>query len=158
MLKIQILFIGIQLILECHSLATYHDPHFVDDRSVIVQLFEWKWEDIAKECEEFLGPNGYGGVQTSPVNENAVLDPPPWDKNIHRPWYERYQPVSYKLITRSGDEAQFKDMVHRCNKVGVRIYVDIVINHMTGSGLKGITKLIFFSKILKLHLIVQYFH
>jgi alpha-amylase len=143
MFKINILLIITNLILECQSLATYHDPHFAEDRSVIVQLFEWKWTDIAKECEEFLGPYGYGGVQTSPVNENAVLDPPPWDKNIHRPWYERYQPVSYKLITRSGNEMQFKDMVKRCNKVGVRVYVDIVINHMTGAGLKGIFKISF---------------
>ncbi len=28
-------------------------------------------------------------------------------------------------------------MVSRCNKVGVKIYVDAVINHMTGNKLKG---------------------
>lgn len=48
----------------------------------------------------------------------------------NRPWYERYQPISYNIITRSGNESEFKDMVKRCNKVGVRIYVDAVINHM----------------------------
>lgn len=101
----------------------YSDPHFVGDRKVIVQLFEWKFSDVAAECERFLGPNGYAGVQVSPVNENAALE--------NRPWYERYQPVSYKIETRSGDEHQFADMVHRCNKVGVRVYVDIVLNHMT---------------------------
>lgn len=47
-----------------------------------------------------------------------------------RPWYERYQPLSYKLITRSGNEKEFADMVRRCNAVGVRIYVDAIINHM----------------------------
>lgn len=31
----------------------------------------------------------------------------------------------------------FSDMVRRCNKVGVRIYVDAVINHMTGNSVKG---------------------
>jgi alpha-amylase len=44
--------------------------------------------------------------------------------------FERYQPVSYNLTTRSGTEAEFFDMVIRCNAVGVRIYVDAVINHM----------------------------
>lgn len=34
-------------------------------RSVIVHLFEWKWSDVANECEVFLGPNGFGGVQVS---------------------------------------------------------------------------------------------
>lgn len=51
----------------------------------------------------------------------------------NRPWWERYQPVSYKLITRSGNEQDFADMVHRCNVVGVRIYVDIIINHMAAN-------------------------
>ena len=99
------------------------DPHFVDDRSVIVEMLEWKFSEVAKECEEFLGPYGYGGVQVSPVHECAVL--------VNRPWWERYQPVSYKIDGRSGNEQQFADMVSRCNKVGVRIFVDIVLNHMT---------------------------
>jgi alpha-amylase len=47
-------------------------------------------------------------------------------------WSERYQPVSYSLArSRSGDSAQFVDMVSRCGAVGVGIYVDAVINHMT---------------------------
>lgn len=38
------------------------------------------------------------------------------------------------MTTRSGNEAQFRSMVKRCNKVGVRIYVDAVLNHMVGAG------------------------
>ncbi len=34
-----------------------------EDRSVIVHLFCWKWNDIADECERFLGPKGFCGVQ-----------------------------------------------------------------------------------------------
>lgn len=36
------------------------------------------------------------------------------------PWWVRYQPVSYKLNSRSGTEEEFKKMVEDCNKVGVR--------------------------------------
>uniref|UniRef100_A0A336MI31 alpha-amylase n=1 Tax=Culicoides sonorensis TaxID=179676 RepID=A0A336MI31_CULSO len=97
-------------------------PHFYEDRSVLVSLLDWKFNDIANECENFLGPNGYGGVQISPVTENAILE--------GRPWYERYQPVSYNIITRSGNEKQFKDMVQRCNDAKVRVYVELVLNHM----------------------------
>jgi alpha-amylase len=107
------------------------DPHFVGNRTVMVHLFEWRWNDIADECERFLGPYGYAGVQVSPPNENIILNSPP------RPWYERYQPVSYKLETRSGNEQEFQSMVRRCNNVGVRIYVDAVINHMTGPAGRG---------------------
>ncbi|ODM96629.1 Alpha-amylase 2B [Orchesella cincta] len=110
---------------------TQWDANLVPGRTTMVHLFEWRWEDIALECERYLGPQAFGGVQVSPPNENAVVT------NPFRPWYERYQPVSYKLETRSGNEAQFADMVRRCNAVGVRIYVDTVINHMTGNSVYG---------------------
>lgn len=40
----------------------YHDPH-CEGKQVIVHLFNWKWTDIALECERFLGPKGFCGVQ-----------------------------------------------------------------------------------------------
>uniref|UniRef100_A0AAV2JSI7 Alpha-amylase n=1 Tax=Knipowitschia caucasica TaxID=637954 RepID=A0AAV2JSI7_KNICA len=105
-----------------------HNPHLKHGRTSIVHLFEWRWADIAEECERFLGPNGFGGVQISPPNDHIVLDTP-W-----RAWYQRYQPIGYDLCSRSGNEAELRDMITRCNNVGVNIYVDVVINHMCGSG------------------------
>ena len=32
-------------------------------KQVMVHLFEWKWTDIAAECERYLGPNQFCGVQ-----------------------------------------------------------------------------------------------
>ncbi|XP_070389696.1 alpha-amylase-like [Dermacentor albipictus] len=101
----------------------------VPGRSVIVHLFEWRFDDIAEECERFLGPRGYGAVQTSPVNEHGIV----LGETVKRPWFERYQSVSYKIGNRSGNETQFRDMVRRCDGAGVRVYVDVVINHMTGT-------------------------
>ena len=49
------------------------DPNYVPGRNTMVHLFEWKWDDIARECEEFLAPKGYAGVQVSPVNEHALI-------------------------------------------------------------------------------------
>uniref|UniRef100_A0A3Q1GBF0 alpha-amylase n=1 Tax=Acanthochromis polyacanthus TaxID=80966 RepID=A0A3Q1GBF0_9TELE len=105
-----------------------HNPHFKYERTTIVQLFEWRWADIAAECERFLGPKGFGGVQISPPSEHIVLNDP-W-----RPWWQRYQPIGHKLCSRSGSENELKDMISRCHKVGVNIYVDAVINHMSGAG------------------------
>lgn len=52
------------IILISHGLVqSQHDPHFYPNRTTIVHLFEWKFDDIARECENFLGPNGYGAVQ-----------------------------------------------------------------------------------------------
>nr|XP_021403183.1 pancreatic alpha-amylase [Lonchura striata domestica] len=105
-----------------------YNPNTYPKRTSIVHLFEWRWQDIAQECERYLAPNGFGGVQVSPPNENIVIT------NPNRPWWERYQPISYKICTRSGNEQEFRDMVTRCNNVGVRIYVDAVVNHMCGAG------------------------
>ena len=101
-------------------------PVHAAPRTVFIHLFEWRWDDIAKECETFLGPKGFAAVQISPPNEHRVVAP------VY-PWWQRYQPVSYRLVSRSGDRAQFEDMVRRCNDAGVQVYVDVVINHMTGS-------------------------
>ncbi|KAI4459920.1 alpha-amylase [Holotrichia oblita] len=105
-----------------------YDTNMWGDRNTMVHLFEWKWNDIGDECERFLQYKGYGGVQVSPVNENAIVT-----SGTYRPWWERYQPTSYNLVTRSGNEQEFSNMVRRCNNVGVRIYVDVVFNHMTGN-------------------------
>ncbi|MCL4141012.1 UNVERIFIED_CONTAM: hypothetical protein GTU68_028959, partial [Idotea baltica] len=110
-----------------------------DNKQVIVHLFEWRWDDIALECERFLSQNGFCGVQISPPNENAIIT-----SDYPRPWWERYQPVSYLLDTRSGTEAELIDMVQRCNAVGVRIFADAVVNHMAaidrdGEGTSGST-------------------
>ena len=102
---------------------------------VVVHLFEWRWTDIAVECENVLGPAGFKAVQISPPQEHSIT--PSYD------WSERYQPVSYSVArSRSGTGAEFADMVTRCRNAGVDIVADAVINHMTnfpspGTGSNG---------------------
>nr|MBA3533884.1 alpha amylase C-terminal domain-containing protein [Ardenticatenales bacterium] len=95
-------------------------------RTVFVHLFEWKWTDIAQECETYLGPKGFAAIQVSPPNEHLIA------ASSSYPWWQRYQPVSYQITSRSGTRAEFANMVSRCKAVGVDIYVDAVINHMAG--------------------------
>jgi alpha-amylase len=98
---------------------------------VFVHLFEWKWRDIASECEVNLGPAGVAAVQVAPPQEHSIT--PSFD------WSERYQPVSYSIArSRSGTGAEFAEMVQRCRAAGVAIYVDAVINHMTNSPSPGV--------------------
>lgn len=100
---------------------------------VFVQLFEWSWPDVGAECERSLGPAGYRAALVSPPQEHAVI--------AGRPWWERYQAVSYSIDrSRSGTRAEFMAMVARCRAAGVDLYVDAVINHMTagaGTGSNG---------------------
>ena len=96
-------------------------------KDTIAVLFSYPWNTIAEQCETVLGPAGYGYVQTSPPQEHVVnVD---GGKN---PWWIYYQPVSYKLESRMGTEAEFQSMIDRCNAAGVGVIVDAVINHMSG--------------------------
>lgn len=61
------LFIVLLQLVALASVWTQKEPHFLDNRSTMVHLFEWTWPEIARECEEFLGPQGYGGVQVCKV-------------------------------------------------------------------------------------------
>src|SRR5688500_10044150 len=111
---------------------TYRPSGHAARGAVFVHLFEWKWTDIARECETVLGPAGFEAVQVSPPQEHSV-EPPNY------PWSQRYQPVSYSIDrSRSGTRAEFVDMVNRCRAAGVGIYVDAVINHMTNFPSPGV--------------------
>lgn len=42
-------------------------------KAVIVQMFEWTWDSIASECTNFLGPAGYGYVQSASHLANLMI-------------------------------------------------------------------------------------
>ena len=102
----------------------------LNDSDVTANLWEWNWPSVAKACTGQLGPAGYGAVQVAPPQESVNLPTSP--SGVH-PWWEVYQPVSYKLDSRLGSRQQFADMVTACHTAGVRVYVDAVINHTAGS-------------------------
>lgn len=117
-------FLTLLAIVAINFLASVPQAQTAPPIAPFVHLFEWKWNDVAQECETFLAPNGYGAVQVSPPNEHAVV------AEANYPWWQRYQPVSYAIKSRSGDRAEFAAMVARCHRVGVKVYADAVINHM----------------------------
>lgn len=118
-MKLLLLFLA----LAAHASPEYR-PFGKGSRTVMVQLFEWPWDSVAEECERVLGPGGFAAVQVSPPTEHLSI--------ASHPWWERYQPVSHRLESRSGTEQQFAQMVKRCRKAGVDVYADVVMNHMTG--------------------------
>ncbi|MFT7560485.1 MAG: alpha-amylase [Flavobacteriales bacterium] len=112
------------------ALGTAFQAQAASTPTTFVHLFEWNWNDVAQECEDFLGPKGYAAVQVSPPNEHIQGGQ----------WWTRYQPVSYQIESRGGNRDQFANMVNRCKAVGVDIYVDAVLNHMAagaGTGTAG---------------------
>jgi len=116
---------GCVFLLNQHALAV--DWKSGVPRTAYVDLFEWNWSSVARECVTELGPKGYAAVQVSPPQEHIT----------GTEWWTRYQPVSYKIFSRGGDRKQFATMVQACKAVGVDVYVDLVINHMAG-GASGV--------------------
>jgi alpha-amylase len=96
-----------------------------------VQMFEWSWNDLATECTQFLGPQGYGGIQISPPGASRTTST----------WWGVYQPVNYvNLTSKMGTQAQLQNMIDTCHAAGVRVYADVVVNQMAGdsSGASGL--------------------
>ncbi|XP_049543618.1 alpha-amylase A-like [Anopheles darlingi] len=118
---VQLLAAGLFALFGSVAFAQF-DPHFKPGHQTIVQLFEWRYQHIEHECRSYLGPHGFGGVQLSPVNEVRDSRPPTWTN--------RYEPISYKLSGRSGSETALQSMITACNEAGVRVYVEVVFNHM----------------------------
>ncbi|CAK9025307.1 unnamed protein product [Durusdinium trenchii] len=102
------------------ELCEYQESLKTSRSPVFVKLWEWNYVDIAKECEEYLGPNGFDAVQVSPVTEH-ILGPE---------WWTKYQPVSFSLSSRSGSAEDFRTMVRDCRAAGVEVIVDLIINHI----------------------------
>ncbi|KAI8903128.1 glycoside hydrolase superfamily [Gorgonomyces haynaldii] len=105
----------------------------INDKAVGVQLFQWPFRDIARECTEFLGPNGYSFVQTSPVQ--AHVDDPKDGQKL--PWYIMYQPVGYNIGNRLGTEEDFRYMVDTCRNASVDVVVDVVLNHNSYANIRS---------------------
>jgi alpha-amylase len=101
-------------------------PAPLNPPNTYVQLFKWRWKDIATECTTFLGPNGFGAVQISPPQESIATNA----------WWNMYQPVNYEnLVGDMGAVADLQAMIAACHSAGVRIYADVVLNHAAaGSG------------------------
>ena len=86
-----------------------------------VQMFEWNWNDLATECTQFLGPQGFGAIQISPPQASKVTST----------WWGVYQPVNYvNLTSKFGTPAQLQSMIGACHAAGVRVYADVVVNQM----------------------------
>ena len=79
---------------------------------VMVHMFQWKFNDIANECENVLGPKGFGSIQITPPAEH-----------VNKPdvWWSVYQPINLaNFNSYGGSEAELRSMITRCNKAGVK--------------------------------------
>ena len=125
----RILAASVVAAMSCASLITVPNVAQAEETSssgkkdVQVIAFQQTWNTIAKECANTYGPEGVAYVEVSPPQESIQ----------GTQWWTSYQPVSYKLDSKLGTEAEFKNMVQQCATAGVGIIADVVLNQTTGS-------------------------
>ncbi|BES96577.1 alpha-amylase [Nesidiocoris tenuis] len=88
----------------------------------LVQLFEWRFDDIARECRGLSRQEWLHGSSGSHRSQNVLCLVVDHDETV--------PPFSYKIISRSGVSIHSK-ACDRCSKVGVGIIVDVLLNHMS---------------------------
>ncbi len=87
---------------------------------VVLHAFDWPYSRVAEQADE-IANLGY----------RAVLVVPPLKSGEDCAWYFRYQPQDYRVISHCrGDTETFKAMVVALHEKNVRVYADIVLNHM----------------------------
>ena len=88
---------------------------------VILHAFDWHYGDIADRAAE-IAALGYG----------AVLIPPPlYSDPGGTEWWQRYQPKDYRILrSYLGRKAELVAALAALQAQGVRVYADIVFNHM----------------------------
>lgn len=90
--------------------------------AAIYQAFEEKFVDIEAKLDK-LKALGFTYIQVSPPQ-----------KSLSRPeWWARYQPLDHTVIEGPlGDETELQTMIVAAHKVGLKVLVDTILNHMAG--------------------------
>ena len=92
----------------------------------ILHAWDWKFTDVTKNIKD-IAEAGYSIVQVSPCQ---VCE----DLTTNNEWWKLYQPYDYKFGNALGSEDEFKEMCDTAEEYGVSIVVDVVANHMAGTG------------------------
>lgn len=88
---------------------------------VILHCFNWKYTEIAQEAQA-IAAQGYGAV---------LLPPPLYSDEKGMEWWQRYQPKDYRVIRSAlGNKNDLQEAIAALHDKGVKVYVDIVFNHM----------------------------
>lgn len=108
-----------------------------DDGSVsmsygaILHAWSWSFNTITENLQN-IKDAGYTSIQTSPINECKVGEDGGMELYGNGKWYYHYQPVDYKIGNyQLGTEDEFKTMCQKAKELGLKIIVDVPLNHVS---------------------------
>lgn len=89
---------------------------------VILHAFEWSYSGLAAAAHD-IKQAGYAAVLVAPPMKS--------ERSASCDWYKRYQPQDFRVIDGcNGNKEDFVKMVAALGKQHVRVYADVVLNHM----------------------------
>jgi alpha-amylase len=90
-------------------------------RDVILHAFDWPFSTIAARAPQ-IAQHGYGAV---------LVACPLYTDERGTAWWQRYQPKDYRVVrSYLGRKRDFAAAIEALHAQGVRVYVDLVFNHM----------------------------
>ena len=96
---------------------------------VILHAFDWPYAYIAANAQA-ISKLGYRSVLVSPAMKSFKHDE-------GTDWWQRYQPQDYRVIDNQlGNTQIFAEMIKTLEQYGVRVYADVVFNHMANEAFK----------------------
>ena len=103
----------------------------------ILHCFNWSYNNIKAKLKD-IAEAGYTSVQTSPVQR-------PKDYNsgwtdLDGQWWKMYQPLSLSIAESGswlGTKSELEELCTEADKYGIKVIVDIVVNHLANNGTDG---------------------
>lgn len=89
----------------------------------IYHAFDETFQTIIEELSHIAWA-GYSHIQVSPIQHSRGTG------TADDPWYFAYQPITYIVQGKYGDEESFKKLLREAKQLGIGIIVDVVFNHV----------------------------
>lgn len=100
----------------------------------ILHAFAWDFKTITENLQD-IKDAGYTSIQTSPINQCKVGEDGGmalYSDDDKGKWYYHYQPTDYVIGNyQLGTEDEFKTLCKEADKIGLKIIVDVPLNHTT---------------------------
>lgn len=100
----------------------YGLPEKIPDGNIL-HCFSWPMKNIIEELPN-IAASGFGAIQISPLQRPDIDE--------GRKWYEIYLPYDYHVMNSPGmgSKDDLKKLCAEADKYGIKIVVDVVLNHV----------------------------
>jgi len=119
---------------EAYAYQIKDDGNIAMNYGAILHCFAWDFKTITENLQD-IKDAGYTSIQTSPINQCKVGEDGGmalYSEDDTGKWYYHYQPTDYVIGNyQLGTEEEFKTLCKEADKVGLKIIVDVPLNHTT---------------------------